>query len=185
MPRPKSSSTEINKLKRALLRDGAATYPLAMQALAEFRLEVFSVCRRVAERRKKVICRLLGIPTATAQIEDEGEEVDASQDGTDTYLWVYLRRANLGSFYVGPSWEGAGSRPSAVRAAAYLTFDRKATFEKVKNALQERFGDKVTIDDEWWQCWRAISIRLSAGICKTPRFCWVFAIWEPMTGLCR
>lgn len=159
MPKGKSGLTEIRKLKRALLREGARTYPQAMQALAEFRLEVSSICRCVAERRKNSICRLLGIRPSRAEIADEREEVDAFRDGLDANLSVAITAGNVGSFWIGPWWEGVGSTPSAVRVGAWLEFDRRATFEKVKNALQEKFREKVRTDDEQRQCWREMPIQ--------------------------
>jgi hypothetical protein len=154
MPKGESGLTEVGKLRGALLRGGARTYPQAMQALAEFRQEVFSICRRVAEPRKNGICRLLGIPASKVEIKKEGEEVDAFQDGIDTYLCVYLSHANLCSFGIGLWWEEGDERPLPVKVVAWITFERKTMFENVKNALQDRFGDQAkTVDSYPWQCY--------------------------------
>ena len=60
MRKAKNESADIQQLRSALVREGLTTYPLAMQAIAEFRHEVFEILKRVAERKKAEISQIVG-----------------------------------------------------------------------------------------------------------------------------
>ena len=149
MRKIKSGSIKIQHLRSALLRAGMTTYPLAMQAIAEFRSEVFSILERVAKRRAKAISRIVGNSTFTR----DSEETDAFLDGTDTYLSVITNGAC--SFRIDVFWQDVDTHPE-MRIAASIYCDKRATFEKVDRALQEKFGNKIVTDDRG--CYLAESI---------------------------
>jgi hypothetical protein len=152
MLKAKSSSVEIQHLRSALLRDGMTTYPLAMRAIAEFRHEVFSILERVAKPRKKAISQSVG----DAKIKQFSHEVDDFLDGSDTSLAVLTSWPC--SFQIHVSWQDVDSHPGPVRISACIYFDKRAMFEKVDKALQDRFGCKFTTDDKNWGCYLEESI---------------------------
>src|SRR5207245_2988376 len=99
MRKAKSGSAEIQQLQGAMLRDGLTTYPFAMQAIAEFRHEVFSILERVAKGRAKAIAQIVGDGT----IRRESNEVDDFLDGPDTVLSVFTKTPC--SFGIGFIWQ--------------------------------------------------------------------------------
>jgi hypothetical protein len=150
----KSGAAEIQDLRSALLRDGMATYPLAMQAIAEFRHEVFSILERVAKARAKAISRIVG----NAEIEHSSEEVDDFlATSADTTLSVCTKGSC--SFVIQLWWHDVGRPPASVRICACIYFDKRATFERVDKALQDTFRDKFKSDDEYRGCYLEKSIR--------------------------
>ena len=128
MRKAKNESADIQQLRSALVREGLTTYPLAMQAIAEFRHEVFEILKRVAERKKAEI----------------------SLDGPDTFLRVAM--GSLCSFSLEFFWADVGRRSATVGIAATIWCDKKATFEKVATALQDEYGEDVVTDDEERWC---------------------------------
>jgi len=145
MRKAKSESADIQQLRAALVREGLSTYPKAMQAIAEFRHEVFEMLKRVAEPRATAISQLVG----SKEFEPESDEVDDFLDGTDTSLSLWA--GSLCSFSLDFFWADL-DRPSAtVGISATIWCDKKATFEKVAKALQGRYGDQIVTDDgDYW-----------------------------------
>jgi hypothetical protein len=152
MLKAKSSSAEIQHLRSALLRDGMTSYPLAMTAIAEFRHEVFSILERVAKPREKDISQVVG----DVKFKRDSHEVDDFLDGSDTWLAVLTNWPCSFQIYV--SWKDVDSHPGPVRISACIYFDKRAMFEKVDKALQDRFGSKFTTDDKNWGCYLEESI---------------------------
>ena len=72
----------------------------------------------------------------------------------------------------GVIWDQCGQGVSMIRA---------------DGGIPEEIRRSTTCDDTHIEQGSAAHhyLGLSAGICKTPRFCWVFAIWEPMKGMRR
>lgn len=147
MRKAKSASTEIQHLRDALLRDGMTAYPLAMQAIAEFRHEVFSILERVATGRSKAISSIVG----DATIKRYSDEVDDFLDGPDTQLSVFTKGPCL--FQIAVFWQDVDRHPGPMGISASVYFDKRAMFEKVDKALQDRFGTKFTTDDKSWGCY--------------------------------
>jgi hypothetical protein len=147
MRKPKSGSDELRKLRRALVRDGMTTYPLAMQAIAEFQHEVFSILERVVRARAKAISQLVG----NAATKRHSHRVEEFLDGAETWLSVVIKGPC--SFQIGVDWKGVDKTPAPVRISACLYFDKRSTFQRVDKALQDRFGDKFTTDDNDWGCY--------------------------------
>jgi hypothetical protein len=124
-----------------------ATYPLAMQAIAEFRYQALSVLERVAKQRATAVSQIVGKTT----ILRYSEEVDAFLENADTALSVSTGGPCY--FTIGIWWRDVGRQPAPVRIFASLSFDKRATFEKVDKTLQDRFRDKFTTDDEEKECY--------------------------------
>src|SRR5207245_8612841 len=109
MRKAKSGSAEIQQLQGALLRDGLTTYPLAMQAIAEFRHEVFSILERVAKGREKAIAQIVGEGT----IKRDSHEVDDFLDGPDTALGV--TRKSPCAFGISVFWQDVDRHSGPMR----------------------------------------------------------------------
>jgi hypothetical protein len=146
MRKAKSETADIQRLRTALVREGLATYPKAMQAIAEFRHEVFEILKRVAERKKAEISQIVG----GKEFEPESDEVDTFLDGPDTVLRVAM--GPLCSFSLEFFWADVGRPSATVGIAATIWCDKKATFERVATALQDEFGEDVVTDDEERWC---------------------------------
>ena len=144
MRRAKSDSAEIQRLRSVLLRKGMTTYPLAMQAIAEFRHEVFSILKRVADPRAKAIRQIVG----NASIKPHSDAVDDFLDDPDTLLAVETNSSPC-YFQLAVFWQHVNRLPGPVRISAAIFFEKRATFEKVDKALQDRFGAKVRTDADW------------------------------------
>lgn len=147
MPKAKSNSAAIQHIRSALVRDGMPTYPLAMQAIAEFRHEVFSMLERVAKPREKAIAQIVG----DSKVKRHSHEVDEFLDGTDTWLAVFTKYPC--SFQISVCWQDMDRQPGPVRIHVGIYFGRRAMFEKVDKALQDRFGSKFTTVDKDWGCY--------------------------------
>ena len=147
MPKTKSTSAEIQQLRNALLRDGMTTYPLAMQAIAEFRHEVFSVLERVAKPRIKAIAQIVG----DAKFKRNSDGVDDFLDGPDTVLGVFTNGPCQFSIFV--AWQDVDRHPGPVRIGASVYFDRRAMFDRVDKALQDKYGSQFITDDTDWGCY--------------------------------
>ena len=145
--KPKIGNATIQQLRSALLRDGLTAYPLAMQAIAEFRHEVFSILERVAQSRATAISQIVG----NAPIRRDSHEVDDFLDGPDTQLSVYTNGPC--SFQIDVFWQDVDRPPAPVRIGAGVYFEKRAMFEKVDKALQDKFGTKTITDDESWGCY--------------------------------
>ena len=152
MRKAKSGPAEIQRLRSVLLRDGITTYPLAMQAIAEFRHEVFSILERVAKARVKAISRIV----SNAETVRYSHEVDEFLDGADTLLSVYTKGSSW--FEIDVVWRGVDRPPAPVRISAGIYLNKRSTFESVARALQDRFGDKFITDDDEWGCYLEKSI---------------------------
>ena len=147
MPKTKSNSAEIQQLRSALLHDGMMTYPLAMQAIAEFRHEVFSILEGVAKPRARAISQLVG----DVKFERYSDEADDFIDGLDTSLSVITNGPC--QFYISVWWQYVDRHPGPVRVGACIYFDKRSMFERVDKSLQDRFGSKFTTDDKDWGCY--------------------------------
>jgi hypothetical protein len=147
MRKAKSSSAEIQQLRSALLRDGIMTYPLAMQAIAEFRHEVFSILERVAKPRKEAITQIVG----NATFQRYSNEVDEFLDGPDTFLSFSTKGPCYFQIFV--EWRDVERHPGPVHIAAGVYFEKRAMFDKVDRSLKDRFGSKFTTDDDEWGCY--------------------------------
>jgi len=147
MRKAKSESADIQQLRSALVREGLSTYPLAMQAIAEFREEVFSMLERVARPRKPAISQIVG----STEFKRNSEEVDAFLDGTDTYLSIYTNGGPCG-FTIYLSWQDVNLSPDLVRVNSGIWCEKRATFEKVSEALQDRFGSKIILQPDDYEC---------------------------------
>lgn len=139
---------EIQQLRSALLREGMTTYPLAMQAAAEFRREVFSLLERVAKQRATPIFQIFG----SKALERSSNEVDDFLDGADTFLCIYTEGANYLMIWV--AWENVNLSPDSVVISAGIGCSRRATFQKVTKALQDRFESKIKLNgDGEYECY--------------------------------
>jgi hypothetical protein len=118
-----------------------------MQAIAEFRHEVFETLKRVAEQRANAISQLMG----RGGFEQNSEAVDDFLDGTDTFLSIFTDGAPCG-FIIYVSWQDAHSA-APVRIGAGIWCDKKAIFEAVTKALQDRYGSQVLPDGEEYECY--------------------------------
>jgi hypothetical protein len=143
----KGKSADIQRLRSALVREGVTTYPLAMQALAEFRREVFEILERLAKRRATAISQIVG----SKELERDWDEVDDFLDGPDTCLSVFTKGAC--SFRIDVFWQDVDRPPASVRIAAGIWCEKRATFEKVDKALQDKFGNRVTTNVEDYECY--------------------------------
>jgi hypothetical protein len=142
MPETKSSSAKIQHLRSELLRDGMTTYPLAMQAIAEFQHEIFAILERVAKRREKAIRHIVGDPMT----KRESDEVETFLADADTALSVSTSGPCWFDIYV--CWEDLKRNAPLIRIGARTYFDTRAKFEKVDKALQHRFGSRFKTYDE-------------------------------------
>jgi hypothetical protein len=147
MRKAKSESADIQHLRSALVCAGLSTYPLAMQAIAEFREEVFSMLERVAKPRKPAISQMVG----STEFKRNSDEVDAFLDGTDTFLSIFTNGASC-AFTIYLSWQDVNLSPDLVRVRAGIWCDKRATFEKVTEALQDRFGSKIIVQADDYEC---------------------------------
>jgi hypothetical protein len=147
MRKAKSVPADIQQLRSALLREGVATYPLAMQAIAEFRHEVFEILNRVAQRKATAISQIVG----SKELKRDWDVVDDFLDGPDTCLSVFTKGAC--SFRIDVFWQDVDRPPAPVRIAAGIWCEKRATFEKVDKALQDKFGNRVTTNVEDYECY--------------------------------
>jgi hypothetical protein len=145
MRKTKKVSADIQQLRSALLREGLTSYPLAMQAVAEFRREVFETLQRVAKRKATAISLIVG----SNEFERESDEVDDFLDGPETFLGVST--GGPCSFSIEVFWQDVDRPPAPVSIAASIRCDKRGTFEKVDKALQDIFGNKVRSED--YVCW--------------------------------
>src|SRR4051812_27921366 len=109
MRKRKSSPADVQHLRSALVRDGITTYPLAMQAIAEFRHEILTVLDRVARSRKKTISQILG----DVMFKPDSHEVDDFLDGPDT--WLCVSTTGPCSFQIYVLWQDVDRDESPVR----------------------------------------------------------------------
>jgi hypothetical protein len=147
MRKAKGESADIQHLRSALVREGVTAYPLAMQAIAEFRHEVFEILKRVAKRRATAVSQIVG----SKEFEPDGDEVDDFLDSPDTTLAVFTNTPC--SFRIEVFWQDVDRPPAPVRIAAGIVCGKRATFEKVDKALQDKFGNRVTTGVEAYECY--------------------------------
>lgn len=147
MRKAMSESVNIQQLKSALVRGGVSTYPMAMQAIAEFRHEVFSMLKRVAKRRATALSQIVG----GKEFEENSEGVDDFLDGLDTYLSIFTE----GPFglTLSVAWLDVGTSPDPVCITAGIWCEKRATFERVSKALQDKFGSKITLQPDDYECY--------------------------------
>src|ERR1022692_1494727 len=126
MRKTKGEAAGIQAERSALLRDGLTKYPLAMQAIAEFRHEVFSRLERATKQRQraKAISQIVG----GATFKRDSHEVDDFLDGPDTLLAVQTNSSPC-SFQIAVFWQDLDRHPGPVRISAAIFFDKRATFE--------------------------------------------------------
>jgi hypothetical protein len=120
-----------------------------MQAIAEFRHEVFEILKRVAEQRATAISQL--VANKEFEPDDLVDEVDDFLDGPDTKLMV--RTGGPCWFGLEVFWEDVNRPPAPARIAASIGCDKKATFVKVTEALQDRYGSQILTNSEIYCCY--------------------------------
>src|SRR6476661_552575 len=100
----KANTSDIQRLRSALVSDGLGTYPMAMQAVAEFRREVFSILERVTTRRATAVYQIVG----RSKFKTDSHAVDDFLHDSDTWLSIYTTSPCSFQLYV--SWRDVGTQ---------------------------------------------------------------------------